>query len=59
MGEHLTNTYNSPLDGGRTYDLGCSLGCPLTINITAQEVAKTLWDRVFKDIGIPQKVISD
>jgi len=32
---------------------------PININITAQGVAKTSWDRVFKDIGIPQKVISD
>jgi len=31
MGEHLTNTYSSPLDGGRTHNLGCSLGCPLTV----------------------------
>jgi len=29
------------------------------MNITAQGVAKTLWDRVFKDVGISQKVISD
>ena len=29
------------------------------MNITAQGVAKISWDRVFKDMGIPQKVISD
>jgi len=29
------------------------------MNITAQGVAKTSWDRVFKDVEIPQKVISD
>jgi len=29
------------------------------MNITAQGVAKVSWDRVFKDVGIPQKVISD
>jgi len=32
---------------------------PINMNITAQGVAKVLWNRVFKDIGIPQKVISD
>jgi len=32
---------------------------PINMNITAQEVAKISWDRVFKDMGIPQKVISD
>jgi len=32
---------------------------PINMNITAQGVAKTSWDRVFKDVGIPQKVISD
>jgi len=32
---------------------------PINMNITAQGVAKMLWDRVFKDVGIPQKVISD
>jgi len=29
------------------------------MNITAQGVAKISWDRVFKDMGIPQKVISN
>jgi len=29
------------------------------MNITTQGVAKISWDRVFKDVGIPQKVISD
>ena len=29
------------------------------MNITAQGVAKVSWDRVFKDVGIPRKVISD
>ena len=29
------------------------------MNITAQGVAKISWDQVFKDMGIPQKVISD
>jgi len=32
---------------------------PINMNITTQGVAKTSWDRVFKDVGIPQKVISD
>ena len=32
---------------------------PINMNITAQGVAKTSWDRVFKDVGIPRKVISD
>ena len=31
---------------------------PINMNITAQGVAKVLWDWVFKDIEIPQKVIS-
>jgi len=32
---------------------------PINMNITAQGVAKISWDQVFKDVGIPQKVISD
>jgi len=32
---------------------------PINMNITAQGVAKISWDRVFKDMGIPQKIISD
>jgi len=32
---------------------------PININITVQGVAKVLWDRVFKNVGIPQKVISN
>ena len=32
---------------------------PININITTQGIAKISWDQVFKDIGIPQKVISD
>ena len=32
---------------------------PIDMNITAQGVAKVSWDWVFKDVGIPQKVISD
>jgi len=32
---------------------------PININITAQGIAKISWDQVFKDMGIPQKVISD
>jgi len=31
VGEHLTNTYNNPLGGSHTHDLGASLGCPLTV----------------------------
>ena len=31
----------------------------INMNITTQEVVKVSWDQVFKDIGIPQKVISD
>jgi len=32
---------------------------PISMNITAQGVAKISWDRVFKDVGLPRKVISD
>ena len=32
---------------------------PINMNITAQGVAKVSWDQVFKDVGIPQKVISN
>ena len=32
---------------------------PINMNITTHGVAKVSWDRVFKDVGIPQKVISD
>jgi len=32
---------------------------PINMNITAQGVAKISWDQVFKNMGIPQKVISD
>jgi len=32
---------------------------PINMNIMAQGVAKVSWDRVFKDVGIPRKVISD
>ena len=32
---------------------------PINMNITVQGVAKISWDQVFKDMGIPQKVISD
>jgi len=32
---------------------------PISMNITVQEVAKISWDRVFKDVGLPQKVISN
>jgi len=32
---------------------------PINMNITTQGVAKVSWDQVFKDVGIPQKVISD
>ena len=32
---------------------------PINMNIMAQGIAKVSWNRVFKDIGIPQKVISD
>ena len=31
----------------------------ISMNITAQGVAKISWDRVFKDIGLSQKVISN
>ena len=31
----------------------------INMNITVQGVAKVSWDWVFKDVGIPQKVISD
>jgi len=32
---------------------------PININILAQGIAKVSWDRVFKDMGILQKVTSD
>jgi len=32
---------------------------PITMNITSKGVAKNLWELVFKDTGLPQKVISD
>jgi len=32
---------------------------PINMNITTHGVAKVSWDRVFKDVRIPQKVISD
>jgi len=32
---------------------------PISMNIMAQGVAKVSWDRVFKDVGLSQKVISD
>jgi len=32
---------------------------PINMNITAQGVAKVSWNQVFKDVGIPQKVISN
>jgi len=31
----------------------------VNMNITAQGVAKMSWDRVFKDVRIPRKVISN
>ena len=32
---------------------------PVSMNISAQGVAKTAWEQVFKNVGLPQKVISD
>jgi len=32
---------------------------PINMEISLQGVAKTLWERVFKDVGLPKKVISD
>ena len=32
---------------------------PISMNITAQGVAKISWDRVFKDVGLSRKVISN
>ena len=32
---------------------------PITMNITSKGVAKSLWERVFKDTRLPRKVISD
>ena len=32
---------------------------PINMEISSQEIAKTLWERVFKDIGLSKKVISD
>jgi len=31
----------------------------ISMNITVQGVAKVSWDQVFKDVGLPQKVISN
>jgi len=31
----------------------------INMNITAQEVVKVSWDRVFKDVRIPRKIISN
>jgi len=31
----------------------------IDMNISAQGVAKMSWDRVFKDMGVPQEVISN
>jgi len=32
---------------------------PISMEISSQGVAKTLWEQVFKDVGLPKKVISD
>jgi len=32
---------------------------PVTMNITSKGVTKNLWEQVFKDTGLPRKVISD
>jgi len=32
---------------------------PINIEISSRGVAQKLWERVFKDVGLPQKVISD
>ena len=32
---------------------------PINMEILSQGVAKTLWKQVFKDVGLPKKVISD
>ena len=32
---------------------------PITINITLKEVGKNLWEQVFKNTGLFQKVISN
>jgi len=32
---------------------------PINMEILLQGVAKTLWKQVFKDVGLPKKVISD
>jgi len=46
MGEHLTNTYDSPLGGGRTYDLGCSLGYPLTVCANLNGLINRIYPRI-------------
>jgi len=32
---------------------------PINMEISSQGVVKTLWERVFKGVGLPKKVISD
>ena len=32
---------------------------PINIEISSQGVVQILWDRVFKDVGLPKKVLSD
>jgi len=49
MGEHLTNTYNSPLDGSRTHDLGCSIGYPLTLGKKEKEQVLSHSDKPKKE----------
>jgi len=32
---------------------------PISMRISSRRVAQILWDQVFKDVGLPRKVISD
>ena len=32
---------------------------PINMEISSQGVAQALWDKVFKNIGIPKKILSD
>jgi len=48
MRKHLTNTWNSPLGGSLTYNLGCSLGYPLTTALLTTALVIWLYDSLHK-----------
>jgi len=58
--------FNSEIQGYNFYPMlhfcrkfSSGVTTSINMNIIMQGVAKTSWDRVFKDVGVPQKVISD